>query len=208
MNLTQDQLSDLFQNIKHRGVELHQAMALDLVNSIKSKYDTKTFGITLLCISYGSSYIEDHEPNLFETLMKNHTIACYDLGDLFECIRMTQLTHLYLDTLLHYANHEIWDFNEFEQHSCAVEALGNHIYRTKDEDTYTFIYQQAEASIAEALKHSNDQESIEDYLFKTMRYIKALFFALEGSKSYMRPRVKFLELNTILKKVPNTLINK
>jgi len=137
--------------------------------------------------------------------METHKLGSYDLGDLFESIRITELTHLYLETLLHYAHHTVWDFDLFEQHSCAIEALGAHVYRTKDKNTYSFLYQQAQASVRQALINSNDQENKDDHLFRAACYIKAIFFSLEGRKSYTRPRLKFLDLNFILNKIPNKL---
>jgi len=192
MDISKSYFSDLFQEIKHNDYKLTEEEISVLLKIVKDEYNQELFGSTLLCLSYGSTYIEEQEPLLFKKLLKKNLDA-YDIGEVFDCIRMTGTTKSYKDEIVKYSMFENWDFDTFEANANAVEALGNYIFKSKNKELYNFLINQYSIAYTKFDAGIPDDEH-HDYLFLFRSYLSAINFSIEGTKSYTRKRITMDDL--------------
>ncbi len=186
MFIEEENLYSLFQQIKHNGYKLTEHEITILSNVLgNSETDNEILEVSILCLAYGSTFIESKRPDIFKKYFQRN-IWRPVLESVFDSIRMTKLFELYIDEIKQYSKFSNWDFDEFETNSSAVEALSNYIFDKKNSMLYNFLIKQYD----EALNffNSKNYDDEEDILFSLRKYLSAIHFANEGTNSYRRSR--------------------
>jgi hypothetical protein len=166
-------LSDLYQEIKHRGRILTKEEVKEILSLLDQPYNKENdiFSSSVLCLSLGSDYIEKHPHFLKEFF--NYNLYDDDVEELFRAIQYSNTMIFYIDEIQFYSTLETY-LNGLELAcSGALNAFGAYIYKHKDKNRYKLLYEYFNFSLRVL-----DQTNGKDERNELMEYLKFCYYAL------------------------------
>lgn len=147
-----------------------------LDNALKT-YDEKLFSNGVFCLSLGSSYFKNH-PNEIKRLFR-WNLDDYDLGQLYDAIKYSGLTGLYIDVLLSKISfdnfRDDWEYSVIS----ALNTIADYIYSANEK----VVYESLQNEFKKFIKTLDSNKLNETEIAFLNFFYRALLHAKHGKES-------------------------
>lgn len=177
----EENLKILYYSVRDEGRNLSKDEVICLSEEALKEYDEDVFSKAIFCLAFGSNYFENNPKRLNEIL--DWELDDYDLGQVFDAIKYSELIKHHIELLFEYINFERFTSDWDCSSTSALNTISYYIYNSDKEELYFRLHKE----FLKFIKTLNPEDLSEDEESFFNFFYKALLYSKYGKESLQMP---------------------